>query len=93
MPDQTIRVLSLGAAGIGMLYVALVITTVVLATWQTSLVARVHETEGNIAALEATYYASVSELNATNPIGEGYVAPTEVHYTEARPTVGLTLAR
>jgi cytochrome oxidase assembly protein ShyY1 len=92
MPDQTIKTLSIIAASCATLYVALVIVTVMLATWQTSLVARVHETEGAIATLETSYYASVAQLNATNPIVAGYVAPSEVHYSEARPSVGLTLA-
>jgi len=93
MPDKTITVLSLLASFIAIVYVVLVIVTVSLATWQTSLASGVRETEGSIATLETTYYASISVLNATNPHAVGYVSPSDVRYAEARPPAGLSLAR
>ena len=92
MPDSTITTLSYLAGVLAVLYVGLMITTVVEATLQTSLRASVHETEGTIATLETTYYSSVAKLNAMDPHATGLVYPTAVTYTEARPSIGLSLA-
>ncbi len=90
MPDRTITVLSFTAAAIFALYIVLVIVTITFATVQTSLASSVRSTEGSIAQLETTYYASITKDNASSPASAGLVAPVDVEYAVAKPAQGLS---
>jgi hypothetical protein len=92
MPDRTIAFLSIAAAAIFTLYIVLVIVTITFATVQTSLASRVRDTEGAIAQLETTYYASISKQNASSPASVGLVAPAVVQYAVAKPAQGISFA-
>lgn len=72
-------------------YLALVIVTVSLAAWQTDLAVAVHETEGEIAMLETTYYEMVAKIDGANPSALGLVAPVAVTYAVKAPAPALTL--
>lgn len=73
-------------------YVFCVVLTVYYATLQTELVATIQHMEGGITELERSYYDGVSILSSTNPLGEGYVRPTDVHYEQEKNSLGLTFA-
>jgi hypothetical protein len=92
MPDQTGFFLMVGAGVIFSLYIALVIITITLATWQTSLAAEVRETEGSITTLETTYYEALARQNAESPAAVGLVHPTVVEYAVARESAGISFA-
>lgn len=91
-PANTISLLSYVAGALFVAYVCCVLLTVYYATLQTDLVASVRDTEGGITTLERTYYDGVEAVSSTNPLIQGYVRPTDVHYaTEQKPSV-LTFA-
>ncbi|MDB5195361.1 MAG: hypothetical protein JWO84_545 [Parcubacteria group bacterium] len=92
MPDRTIGFLSIAAGLIFSTYIVLVIVTIFFATVQTSLAAEVRTTEGSIATLETTYYASLARENASTPASAGLVAPSVVEYAIAKPAQGISFA-
>jgi hypothetical protein len=92
MPDRTIAILSWTAGALFLAYLVLVIATVSLAAMQTSLAAEVRSTEGGIAELESTYYATLARENASTPSSVGLVAPASVAYATAKPAQSLTFA-
>lgn len=90
MPDYTVTALSIAAAALAAVYVLFIILTVVFATWQTDLAARVRDAEGNVTELESSYYAMLAKENATSPASLGLVAPSEVHYATDEGASGLS---
>jgi len=62
-----------------------------MAAWQTNLAMEVHETESDIARLEARYYDMVAHIDQTDPASLGLVAPLKVTYatTQTAPSVSL----
>jgi hypothetical protein len=92
LPDQTVTLLSFGAAIIFVVYIALVIFTITLATMQTSLAAQVRQTEGAISQLETTYYAAIAKQNENSPASIGLVRPSVVQYAVAKPAAGISFA-
>ena len=91
-PESTVSLLFYVASALFAGYVCCVILTVYYATLQTSLVATVRDTEGSITILERTYYDGVQAVSSTNPLGQGYVRPSDVHYAQEKKTSGLTFA-
>lgn len=91
-PANTISLLSYVAITLFIAYVLCVVLTVYYATLQTELVATIRENESGITDLERTYYDGVSVVSSTNPLGQGYVRPTDVHYAEQKSASGLTFA-
>jgi len=73
-------------------YVALMIATILFAALQTQLAQDVQEKHAEIGKLENDYYASVAELDATDPHSLGYVTPTHVSYVTAAAPSSLTFA-
>ncbi len=91
MPDRTISILGYSALALVGAYLALVIVTVSLATYQTDLAVLVHETEGDIGELETQYYAMVEQVDDTNPASVGLVKPSKVTYAVKAAAPSLSL--
>lgn len=91
-PANTISLLSYVAGALFVAYVCCVLLTVYFATLQTDLVASVRDTEGGITMLERTYYDGVEAVSSTNPLVQGYVRPTDVHYATEQKASVLTFA-
>lgn len=91
MPKYTVPALTYSIAALIASYLVLVVVTVSMAAWQTNLAMQVHETEADIARLEARYYDMVAEIDQTNPASLGLVAPKTISYatTQAAPAVSL----
>lgn len=91
MPSRTISILSYVAGALVMAYLGLVIVTVSMAAWQTNLAMQIHETESDLARLEARYYAMVAQIDQTDPESLGLEEPARVLYatTQAAPVVTL----
>lgn len=91
MPSKTIPYLGYTAAALIAAYLMLVVVTVSMAAWKTSLSIEVHETEQDIARLESRYYAMVADIDRTDPGARGLVKPAKVTYaaTQAAPTVSI----
>jgi hypothetical protein len=93
MPTRTIPVLSVSASILLVAYLALVVTTVVFASWQTQAASSIRDAEASIGMLESQYYASVAQLDSTDPATLGFVHPTNVQYVaSAGVPHGLTFA-
>lgn len=94
MPSRTIPVLSLSVGVLLFAYMALVVTTIVFATWQTQAASSISDAQAAIGTLETQYYASIGALDSTNPYSLGFVQPTQVEYVAAANLPdGLTFAR
>ncbi|KND47431.1 MAG: hypothetical protein AB199_03310 [Parcubacteria bacterium C7867-004] len=91
MPDRTISILGFASAALFAAYLALVIVTVSLAAYQTDLAVLVHETEGDIGALESQYYAVVERIDGTDPYAVGLVKPQQVTYAVKAAAPALSL--
>lgn len=91
MPSRTIAILSYSTGALIAAYLMLVVVTVSMAAWQTNLAMEAHETEADIARLEARYYDMVAQIDQTDPGALGLVAPSRVTYatTQAAPAVTL----
>ena len=91
MPDRITSLLGYACGALVATYLALIVITVSMAAWQTNLAMEVHETEADIARLEARYYDMVAHIDRTDPGAMGLVAPTRVMYatTQAAPSVSL----
>ena len=91
MPNRTVSILGYACGALVASYLVLVVVTVSMAAWQTNLAMEVHETEADIARLEARYYAMVAQIDRTDPGALGLVAPARVMYatTAAAPSVTL----
>lgn len=83
MPSRTIPVLSVSVGILFIAYVALVIVTILFATWQTQAASSISDAQATIGTLEAQYYASIGALDSTNPYSLGFVQPTQVEYVAA----------
>ena len=93
MSDRFIPILSWTALALLCTYVALVVTTISFATWQTQQLAAIRETEGNIAAIEASYYDAIARINRTDPSVHGLGEPHSVRYVTAVSGTNVTFAR
>jgi hypothetical protein len=94
MPTRIIPVLSISAGAHVMLYLGLVVTTILFATWQTQALSSIRDSQAAIGLLEAKYYASIGTLDSTNPYSLGFVHPAHVQYVAAANLPeGLTFAR
>ncbi len=91
MPSRTIPVLGYSIAVLIAAYLMLVVVTVSMAAWKTSLSIEVHETEQDIARLEGRFYAMVADIDRTDPGSRGLVKPAAVTYatTQLAPTVSI----
>ena len=95
MSDRLIPTLSISCGSLVVLYMALVVTTIFFATWQTEAMSSVRSIEGHIGTLEANYYTAISHASALNPFNLGYVAPRQIQYVQTsnhRAALGLTFA-
>ena len=59
--------------------------------WQTNLAMEVHETEADIARLEARYYDMVAQIDQTNPASLGLIKPGRVMYASTQTAPSVTL--
>ncbi|HEV7121478.1 MAG TPA: hypothetical protein VGN56_01470 [Candidatus Paceibacterota bacterium] len=93
MPSRTIPVLSVAVGAMLLAYMALVVTTIVFATWQTQAASSISDAQATIGTLESQYYASIGSLDSTNPYSLGFVQPKQVEYVAAANLPeGLTFA-
>jgi hypothetical protein len=83
MPSRTIPALSIATGSLFLVYLVLVVTTILFATWQTQAASSISDAQAAIGTLEAKYYASVGSLDSTNPYSLGFVQPTQVEYVAA----------
>ncbi|MDB5265998.1 MAG: hypothetical protein JWM39_711 [Parcubacteria group bacterium] len=83
MPSRTIPVLSFAVGVMLLAYMALVVTTIVFATWQTDAMSSISDAQASIGTLEAQYYASIGTLDSTDPATLGFVQPSQVEYVAA----------
>lgn len=90
MPSHTLPVLGYAAAFLFACYLGLMVTTVSMASWQTTLSVQVREAEGEIARLEARYYDRVTVLDRTDPASVGLVPPTRVTYAPEAAAPAVT---
>ncbi|MDB5265126.1 MAG: hypothetical protein JWN64_697 [Parcubacteria group bacterium] len=91
MPDRTISILGISCGALLSVYVALVITTITFAAWQTELRASIRSTEGMISSLESEYYEHVAAITATAPSAFGLVPPASVRYAAKAPATAVSL--
>jgi hypothetical protein len=91
MPSQTVSILGYAIAALVASYLVLISATVFQAAWQTNLAMEVHETEADIARLEARYYDMVAAIDQRDPASLGLGKPARVMYatTQAAPAVSL----
>lgn len=93
IPSRTIPVLSFTVGILLLAYMALVVVTVVFATWQTDATSSISDAQAAIGTLESQYYASIGSLDSTDPATLGYVQPKDVEYVAASNLPdGLTFA-
>ena len=92
-PASTVSLLSYVAISLFLVYVVCVVLTVYYATLQTEMVATIQNGESGITDLERSYYDGVSAVSSSNPLVQGYVRPSDVHYEQARKAPGLTFAQ
>jgi len=94
MPTRIIPVLSVSVGALFVVYLGLVVTTVLFATWQTQALSSIRDGQAAIGMLETQYYASIGTLDSTNPYSLGFVRPAHVEYVAASDLPdGLTFAR
>jgi hypothetical protein len=91
-PAKLISLLAYACGGLTALYLVLMATTVFFAAWQTELAHQVREMEGDIGALEASYYETIGKLNDMDPYAIGFVSPRVVGYVVETTDTGLTRA-
>lgn len=91
MPKLTVPVLGYVAAALVATYLVLIVVTVSMAAWQTNLAMEVHETEADIARLEARYYDMVARIDQTNPASLGLTKPGRVMYASTQTAPSVTL--
>lgn len=92
MPDRTNFLLGAIAAALAVIYIAIMITTIFFAAWQTQLARGIDDTRSRIQALETRYYSEIAKLDSTDPGSVGLVAPSKIEYVVAARTSGLTFA-
>jgi hypothetical protein len=70
-------------------YVALVVSAIFFATWQTQLSKSATDVESRISVLETEYYDAIAKLNSTDVALAGFGHPAHVDYVAAsgKPTV------
>lgn len=90
MPDRTVPVLAIAAGCLVVVYLALMLTTIFFAAWQTQLVRGIDDTRERIHRLETEYYNAIARIDSTDPSSVGLVAPKKVEYVVAARMQGLT---
>ena len=83
MPTRTIPLLSAAAGTLLLTYMALVVVTILFATWQTQAASSISDAQAAIGSLETQYYASVGALDSTDPTTLGFVQPAQIVYVAA----------
>jgi uncharacterized membrane protein YukC len=94
MTDRLIPALSISCGGLTVLYIALMISTIFFATWQTQAMSSITDAQSNIANLESNYYAVTNRISQINPTQMGFVEPSDVQYVAeaTNGTTGLSFA-
>lgn len=90
---RLIPLLSVVAGALLAAYIALMVAAILFAALQTELAQGVQDKRMAITKLESAYYASVAQLDATDPHTLGYVTPKRVQYVAASALPNLTFAR
>ncbi|MDB5245542.1 MAG: hypothetical protein JWN90_647 [Parcubacteria group bacterium] len=85
--------LGLLAGGLLAAYVALMVTTILLAALQTQLAQNIQNKQMAIGKLETSYYAAIGQMDSTDPHALGYVTPAHVQYVTAASPNGLSFAK
>ncbi len=93
LPNRLNLYLTLIAGGLLAAYVALMVTTILLAALQTQLAQNIQNKQMAIGKLETSYYAAIGQMDATDPHALGYVTPTNVHYVTAASQTGFAFAK
>lgn len=83
LPNRLVPALGIIAFMLAVLYVALMITTIFFAAWQTQLARGIDESRVAIEKLENWYYDAIARIDATDPSSLGLVAPTHIEYVVA----------
>ncbi len=93
-PDRLIPFLSASCGLLAISYVALMVTTIFFASWQSQAVSSIRDSEGRIGNLESQYYSTINSVSSIDPSSLGFVAPTDVEYVAAASsrTSNLTFA-
>lgn len=73
-------------------YVALVVTTVTLASYQTDLQGSVADAEASIGTLESKYYDAVAAVTSEDASTRGFVTPKDIAYAKSAAAPVLTAA-
>lgn len=92
VPDRIVPMLAIAAGLLVAVYLALMITTIFFAAWQTQLARGIDDTRARIQGLETQYYSAIARLDSTDPSSVGLVAPAKVEYVVAQRMPGLTFA-
>ena len=92
LPNRLVPALGMIAFLLAAIYVALMITTIFFAAWQTQLARGIDDSRVAIERLETQYYVAIARIDATDPYSLGLVAPTRVEYVVASRVPGLTFA-
>jgi hypothetical protein len=92
MPDRTVPVLALLAGFLVVVYIAVMLTTIFFAAWQTQLARGIDDTRERIHDLEREYYTAIAKIDSTDPMSVGLVAPSKIEYVVAARVPGLTFA-
>ncbi|CAN5729994.1 hypothetical protein BH11PAT2_BH11PAT2_06890 [soil metagenome] len=93
LPNRLNLYLGLIAAGLLAAYVALMVTTILLAALQTQLAQNIQDKQMAIGKLETSYYAAIGEMDSTDPHALGYVTPKNVQYITAASQTGFAFAK
>ncbi len=89
---RLIPLLSVIAGALIAAYVVLMVMAILFAALQTQLAQNTQDKQMEIGKLEGTYYASIAQLDATDPRSLGYVKPGNVRYVTQAPLQGLSFA-
>lgn len=92
LPDRLVPLLAVAAGVLTFVYVALMLTTIFFAAWQTQLARGIDDSRARIHELEGQYYAAIARIDSTDPLAVGLVAPSKIHYVTAARMPGLTFA-
>ena len=90
---KNLSIIAGGIFGVSVfIYVALVVTTVTLASYQTDLQGSVADAEASIGTLESKYYGAVAVVTSEDASQMGFVTPKDIAYAKSAAVPVLTAA-
>jgi hypothetical protein len=93
LPRRLNVYLGLVAGALVAAYVVIMVITILLAALETQLSQNIQTKQMAIQKLESSYFASINELDSTDPAALGYVTPKHVAYVAATEAQGLSFAK